>query len=716
MASSRKARKKDKAKLSASPESKQKVAPGRSSRLDPGPRWFHLERREWRWVGLLLAATFLAYANALDGEFVYDDRFQVLRNPTVKSLEYLPQMFTQSVWQFMAQTAQEPTGLYYRPLFNIALILSYQFFELEVFGWHLVSVLLHLGVTMLIYLLCRQWKLSAQVAFASALLFGVHPVHSESVAWVSGLPDPLAAVFGLASLLLYERYYHSTGGRPLVLGLSIGFGLLAMFSKEVAIVLPALLVLREWLDRAAGESLSATVVRIVRRTAPFVIVALVYLGMRYAVLGFLSKPEPKAVGIPILHVVLTIPSVLLRYARMLFAPVPLAVVYDHQYVTSVADIRFLGAALAVAVLIGGTVWLVRGSLVGRFALAMVILFIVPVLNLKAFNPEESLVHDRYLYLPSIGFCLLIGLALAWLSDRFQSRRPLFAPVTALIGFAFFFLTVYQNGFWQNDFVMANHALRVSPNRPFLLNYLGAHYLEQNNLAEAERFYLEALKSNPKYFDAYSNLGDVYRMQRRFAEAEQAYRKAVELGAPYADTHYNLGVTYTSQGRLAEAEGPLLQAIRIHPAHTNARYNLGWVYDNQGKLPQAEQAYAETLRYNPSYPEPRINLGVVLTKQGRYKEALEHLQIAQRVAPGHPVMLYALGDVYLKTKKYQDAITTFIQLAQREPRHRLAYTGLGLCYEALGNREQAKANFQKAIEVAPNDSYTNVAREHLARLD
>lgn len=699
-----------------STESKPKAAPARPARLATASEFFRLDRQERRLVGLLLAITFAAFLNALDGQFVYDDRFQVLRNPTIQSLENIPRMFTQSVWQFMSQASQEPVGAYYRPVFNIALILNYSFFQVSVFGWHLFSVFLHLIVTLLVYLLARRWGLSSAVAFAAALLFGVHPAHCESVSWVSGLPDPLAAVFILPSLLLYERYYHGRGGRRSVLIWSAALAMLAMLSKEVAIVFPLFLVAREWFDRERGEAFTATVVKLVKRTAPFLALAVLYVGLRYTVLGFLSKTEPKAVGFTTTHVLLTIPSVLLSYVRMLFIPYPLAITYDLQYVTSAADPRFWGAALALAAIVAGAAWLVRASPVGRRALVFLILFLLPVLNLKAFNQDESLIHDRYLYLPSIGFCLLVGLALAWLNARFQLRwRPILFPATALTAVIFFGLTLGQNGFWQNDFVMANHALRLGPHRPFLLNYLGAYYSQQNNQTEAEKFYLQALKANPNYYDSLSNLADVYRTQEKYAEAEQTYRKAIEAGAPYADTHYNLGVTYTSEGKLAEAEGPLLKALEIQPTNTAARYNLGWVYDKQGKNALAEQAYAETLQYKPSYPEPRINLGVLLTKQGRYKDALEQLQMAKQYAPGHPVLLYALGDVYMKTNRYQEAIDSFNQLARLEPQHRLVYTSLGLCYEALGNKEQARFHFQKAVEVAPKETYTNVAREHLAKL-
>lgn len=704
------------------------ATPGESAHPEPKPASARKERRERalersrsknqeRLLLLgILAITALAYLNALDGQFVYDDRVQILKNPTLSSLSNIPKMFTQGVWQFLNSGDKTAVGPYYRPMFNIALIINHQLFGLEVFGWHLFSIIVHLGVVYLVYRLARQWNLSTEVAMAAALLFGVHPVHSESVAWVAALPDPLAAVFILCSMLLYERYYHGQGRKPIVLGASIALALAAMLSKEVASVLPFFLVAREIFERPQGETVRRNIVRAARRTAPFFAMIVVYLGMRYYVLGFLSRDEPSSLGIPTTQVLITIPSILLSYARMLFAPFPLAVMYGNRYVESLSDTQFFGAAIGVAALVAGAIWLVRPSPVGRRALTFLIIFLVPVFNLKAFRAEESLLHDRYLYLPSIGFCILIAMAFEWISARFPAhRRRAFLTATAIAAVVLLGLTFYQNYSWQNEIAMTDNAMKVTPRWPFLYNYIGANYFDQHKYAEAQQAYLDAIDINPKYYDAYSNIGDAYRDQGKLADAEQAYLKAIEYGAPYADTYYNLGVTYINQNRLSEAEQPLIQALEISPAHTKARYNLGWTYDREGKDALAEQAYTETLQHDPTYPEARINLGVLLTRLGRYAEALEQLHIAQRYAPDHSVLRYALGDVNMRTQHYDEAIAAFSELAVRNLHQNLVHTSLGICYESIGKKEEAKAQFQKAIEVAPDDPYTKTAREHLAKL-
>ena len=674
------------------------------------------KRQEWLLVGGVLLVTAFAFFNSLDGQFVYDDRLQVLRNPTINQLSNIPKMFVQSVWQFLNQADKAAAGPYYRPLFNIALIVNHALFGLQTFGWHLVSLLIHLAVVFLVYRLARRWELGRDTALAAALLFGLHPAHSESVAWAAALPDPLAALFILSALLLYERHYHGQGKSRAALGTSIALAFAAMLSKEVAVMFAVFIFVRELLGRAPGEPFAATAKRAARRAAPYFAVIVVYVVMRYAVLGFLRQDDPTSAHVSPFEVLITIPSVLLAYARMLFVPYPLAVVYGNKYVDSVTDPRFWGAALAVAAILIAAAWLVRRSVAGRRALAFTILFILPVLNLKAFRPQESLLHDRYLYLPSVGFCLLAAMAIGWLAARVaERRRQVFVAATAAVALVFFVLTFNQNLTWQSEAAMTGNAMRVTPDWPFMQNYVGAYAFEQNRYADAERAYLDALKIDPNYYDALSNLGDIYRMQGRPNDAEQMYTKAIAAGVPYANTYYNLGVVYTSQGRVQEAERPLQKAVELEPSSADAQYNLGWVYDKEGKVQEAEQAYTAALADKPSYPEPRINLGVMLTQQGRFKEALDQLLAARGYAPDHQIMLYALGDLYYRMGRYDEAIATFNQLTRRDPQHRLAYTALGLCYEMKGDKEQARSSFQRATEVAPNDPYTKTAREHLAKL-
>jgi Flp pilus assembly protein TadD len=619
---------------------------------------------------LLLALCFAAYANSLGGQFLFDDLSQVLANPTLRSLANLPAMLVQSVWQFLDESGQA-LGSYYRPLFNIVLILNYQLFGLAVPGWHLVSVLLHLVATFLVYKLGRQWGLGRDPAAAAALLFGLHPAHSESVAWVSGLTDPLAAVFLLPALILYERQRQRPAGRPAG---GAALTLLALLSKETAIMLPAFLLVREWLDRPPGEPWTKTVRK--NGLPLYLAAAAFYLAARYAVLGFLSQAEPRSAGVETAHVWLTLPAALVAYARILLVPYPLAVAYDWPgYVTSAADPQFWGLGAVVAGLLFGALRLARFSAPARHALLFLILFLLPVLNLKILNPYRSLVHDRYLYLPSVGFCVLLALGLQALGLR---NRRLFWLGAGAVAALYFGLTVRQNRFWRDDVVMTEQALRVAPRNVFFLDYRGSHHFQQSRWAEAERYYRRALEFHPTYYESFGHLGEIYRTQQRYREAEQAYRQAIRLGTPLSFVYAHLGEIYALQDRLKEAEAALAKAVRMNPKDLDARYNLAWVYDRQGKTRLAETAYQQTLRQDPRLVEARMNLGVLLTRQGRYAEAIDQLQTALREAPRNAALWYELAAAQRRAGQCSEANQSLRRVLQLDPHHPRAQADLARC--------------------------------------
>ncbi|MGH9802449.1 MAG: tetratricopeptide repeat protein [Blastocatellia bacterium] len=695
--------------VEAKPAAPQRKVESQSFSIKPG-------KSERNAVILILAITLIVFLNSLSGEFVYDDSYQILKNPTVQSAENIPAMFTQGVWQFMTSDTSKAVGLYYRPMFNSLLIVNYQLFGFSPFGWHLVSLLLHLAATFLVYRLIRAWDQPREVAALAALLFGIHPIHVESVAWVSGVPDPLATVFVLLALIFHERHVREGGASYKWQLASLAAALLALFTKEVAIAMAGAVVLREWLREKDGETFSARLNRSLSLAAPFIIAAMLYLAARIAVLGFISKPEPKAVAITAEQVLLTVPSVLFAYVRMLFAPYPLSVIYDHGYVNEPSQPPFWLPLLLFIAVIAISLWLVRKSKIGLLALAWTAMFVLPVLNLKAFNPEESIIHDRYLYLPSVGFCLLAAMGIFWLYNRAAaSTKKLVFAAASLIVIVFSGLTFAQNLTWQNDLTMATHALNFAPGRPFLLNYLAAYYSNHSNTPEAEKYYKQAIAAKPDYYDAMSNLGDIYYKQNNFVESEKYYAQAVAAGGRYTQTLYNLADSRAKQNRFAEAEQPLLQAIAEQANYTDAHYYLGWVYQQQNKLQQSEAAYRNALNYKPDYPEPRINLATVMNGQGRLKEAEEQLEQVRKTQPGNPVMMYTLGEVYRKTNRTQEAIAILTQLTNAQPTHQQGFLSLGQCLEQAGNTSEAKLKYQRAAEIAPQTNDANTARDRLAKL-
>ncbi len=669
-------------------------------------------------VTVLIVVTAIVFFNSLNGEFLYDDWFQIERNSTLQSWANLLKMFTESVWQFMDSGNSQAVGPYYRPIFNSLLLFNYQIFGLNVVGWHLVSALLHIGTTLLVYVLAKKWGVCQTVSAAAALLFAVHPVHSEAVAWASSTPDILLAFFTLAALICYEYARKAEKIDLLWMTASLICAILAMGSKETGVLIPAFIVFREvleiWFDREKGFSIKKVVVF----SVPFFLCSIAYLVARYAVLGFISKTHPLAKDVTNWEMFLTIPNILLQYLRMIFVPHPLAFIYDYTYVQNISDIRFWGAILILIGLISTFVWLIHNSPNAIKAAAIFFLFIIPALNLKAFSPQESLVHDRYLYLPSVGFCLLLALGLNWLLKRFkkgEAKLKLFVAATVIISVCFGILTVLQNRTWQNDEVLAKHALEYAPNWAFLNIHLGEVYAEKEQYDKAIPYLQKAIQNQPKYSAGYASLGYVYSMQGKFDEAEKMFQTAINLGSPYPKTWINLGINSIKLGKLPEAEIAFTNALRLNSQNIIALYQLGIVQQNQEKYEAAETTFQKVLEINPQFVDARLNLAALFSSQKRLPDALEQIRLAREISPENNEILLTEGGIYLQTSNCEKAVQTLEELVKRNPEHPKVYVVLGLSYECLNQNNKAIQSYKKAIEVAPNEPSVEIARRNLEKL-
>src|SRR6266496_3930377 len=194
---------------------------------------------------LIVAATVLVYANSLSGAFVFDDTKQIAGNPALRSWNNIARAFTSDVWAFQRGTlTKDIPPPYYRPLFTVYLTINYQLFELWEPGWHLMNLLVHTGATVAVYFLLKRLSGDRVIAAIAALIFGLHPAHVESVSWISGIPDPLAALFFVPSLIWYLRY-RTEGRKGFLVASVIAYGLSAL-CKETPLVLPLVFIAWEF--------------------------------------------------------------------------------------------------------------------------------------------------------------------------------------------------------------------------------------------------------------------------------------------------------------------------------------------------------------------------------------------------------------------------------------------------------------------------------------
>ena len=578
---------------------------------------------ESRALFITIAATILVYANSLSGAFVFDDTKQIAGNSSLHSWGNILRAFTNDVWSFQRGTlTRDVPPPYYRPLFTIYLTINYQLFGLWEPGWHLMNLLVHTIATVFVYYLLRRLSGDNLVALLTALLFGLHPAHVESVSWISGIPDPLAALFYVPSLIWYVRYREEGGPKWLAASL-VAYGLAAL-CKETPLALPIVFVVWEFARGVKKKSLSARLREIAWQLVPYSIVAGAYLALRFSVLGRLSWKHPFMARVPDSAIWMTVPYVFVNYLRHLIAPFRLSLIYGTSFITSASDPRFL-IPLALLVVIAALLWIYRKKLDRNLwiALTLSIAPLLPVLNLKVFH-YEYIIQDRYLYSPSIGFCSLIALLLVRLTRRNQSL--LLISACAII-FAYGAGTILQNRVWHDAVALWQRAIYYSPQSWSTHYNLGLAYLNFKENDRARKELEEAKLLKPNEASVYNNLA---LAQAGLGDRDNAIRnvkQALVLDPSLIEAHNNLGTFLYEQGSYNEAQNEFSLVLKHDPRAVSAHFNLGRTLAAMKDHSGAIREYESVLALRPNDIEARYELALSYAAANQKEKAAEQFNRA-----------------------------------------------------------------------------------------
>jgi Flp pilus assembly protein TadD len=578
---------------------------------------------ESRALFCIVTATVLVYANSLSGAFVFDDTKQIVGNPALRSWGNLLRAFTSDVWGFQrGMLTKDIPPPYYRPLFTAYLTVNYQLFGLWEPGWHLINLVVHVGASILVYNLIRRLSGNVVVALVGALLFGVHPAHVESVSWISGIPDPLAALFYVPSLLWYVRY-REEGDKKWLAASVIAYGLSAL-CKETPLALPLVFVVWE-LTRSRGKfNLSARAREIISQLIPYAVMAGAYLVLRFSVLGRISWKHPFMAQVPDSAIWMTVPYVFVSYLRHLVAPFYLSLIYGTSFVTSGTDPRFLLPTILLLAW-AALFWTYRARLSAEVwvALALLVAPLLPVLNLKVFH-YEYIIQDRYLYLPSIGFCYLFALLIVWLARRRASAALLLGGLIVVV---FGAGTTRQNRVWHDAVALWQRAVYYSPNSWSTHYNLGLAYLnlKQNESARAEL--LEARSLNQSEPTVLNNLA---LAQNALADKDGAIateKEALALDPTLLEAHNNLGAFLYDKGDYRDALHEFSLVLGSDPSSVSAHFNLGRTLAATGDHPAAIREFQAVLKAKPADGEAHFQLGLSYAASGRKADAVREIETA-----------------------------------------------------------------------------------------
>ncbi|TDJ08675.1 MAG: DUF1736 domain-containing protein [Deltaproteobacteria bacterium] len=547
----------------------------------------------------------LLYAGSAGNGFVLDDGALVRDNPLIRSLTGIPTLFASDYWEPEAKV-----GLY-RPLVTTSYALNYALGARAPRGYHLANIGLHALMSLLVWGLYLRLGSGAAIAATAAFLFAAHAVHTEAVANVTGRAELLGGIFFLLSLL---AYLEGPGGRgrPGLYALSLGAYFLALLSKESAVTLLGVIPLYD-LVHAQGRARSAagSVGRLRARWplyGGYVLVTGAYLGLRLLALAGQALPSPSAIDNPLVALdgpwrLLNALQVALRYAGLLLLPLHLS--YDYSYdaiplVSSLADPRGWGILVLSAALLGGLVWSYRASRELFFALAFLAVTFSVVSNLAL--PIGTIMAERLLYVPSVGFCLALALSVRAGCNKLglkpKTTATLFVSVMALIVGLHGARTLARAADWSSNPRLYLHDVEVVPRSVKALGNAGKILQDRGQHRAAIERFEQAIEIEPGYRIPYINWAYSLSALGRSDEALALLEAQLQRDPPDPFAYNNLGFLLLEQGLdLVRGVALLEQANRLRPDDPDILDSLAWGYYKLGRHSEARGLLQRSLALN-----------------------------------------------------------------------------------------------------------------------
>ena len=615
-------------------------------------------------LSLLVAAV---YWPILSHDFVNcDDPTYVTENLRVQG----GLTWSNVVWAFTTTEAE-----FWHPLTWLSHIFDCQCFGLRSWGHHLTNLLLHLANTLLVFFCLQRLTGARGRSFVVAALFGLHPLHVESVAWVAERKDLLSGLFWVLALWTYARFVQKSEVRsqksePLrfAIGhlpssifylLSLLFFALGLMSKPMLVTLPFVLLL---LDYWPLRRLSfPPTLRPLLEKVPFFAFALV----SSVVAWWIQQSRHNLGRLDEFPLSLRVSNALVaygRYLRKIFWPSDLAMFYPYPQGWPLATVLAAAALLAAVTL--AAIWLIRRRPYVAVGWFWFMGMLVPVIGLVQVGRHAM--ADRYTYLPLIGLFLALVWLCAELLPPWRYRLAALSLISCLALGACLTTTHLQLRHWQNSETLARHALRVTADNYVAENNLGAALLQAGKVEEALVHSAAALKIKPDFAPAHNNLALILAGKGRQEEAIAHWREALRIEPRHASAHYLLASQLDQQGRVDEALAHYQEALRLQPDFPEAANDLGGLYAGRAQWNEAAACFARAVRLKPDYAEAHNNLGTACMTFGKLPEAATEFETALRLKPDYADAHGNLGKALYYQHRGPEAAAHFAAALKSNP--------------------------------------------------
>ena len=646
---------------------------------------------------LLVLVTFATFSQVQDHEFIgYDDPIYVTENLNVQA-----GLTSESIsWAFTTFA-----GGNWSPLTWFSHMLDYQLYGLQAKGHHLTSLFFHIANSLLLFLvLFRMTGALWKSAFVS-VVFALHPLNVESVAWVAERKNVLSTLFWLMTMWAYIHYIQKPSIKRY--SLVIAFFTLGLMSKAMLVTLPFVLLLLDFWplrrlkfskERGSNEVLEknigkkSEVSKLVFEKTPLFLLTiglsiLTFIAQKRT--GAMNYAENLTFSIRVTNAMVSY----LEYLEKMVWPRGLSILYPHPG-NALAEWKGILCGIALVGISIISIRLIRKAPYFLIGWLWYLGTLVPVIGIVQVGRQAM--ADRYAYIPLIGVFIIVAWGAPELLSKWRFKKKVLSVSAGIIIFALLITTWEQVSHWKNSITIFKHAIKINPDSAEPHYNLGVALVAEGKNEEAIYHYKIAIKINPDSADAYNNLGSALLREQKIEAAISNYKIAIKINPDFADAHYNLGVALVAEGMNEEAISNYKMAIKINPDFAGAHYNLGVALVAEGKNEEAIYHYKIAIKINPDFADAHYNLGKALVAEGMNEEAIFHYKMAIKVKSDYFNAYINLSAAYLRNNNFKLSLKTLNTLESINPNHPLLHYNFSCYYALLGNISKGIDSLKKAI--------------------
>jgi tetratricopeptide (TPR) repeat protein len=655
----------------------------------------------------------LIYSNSINAPFYFDDFQNIVNDPYIR--------LTRINWDSISNLCQSRGFTINRPISTFTFALNYYFGQYDVTGYHIINMLIHTITAMLLFLMVRTTcqlynRLKSPVtskslpanliAFFTALLWLVNPLHTESVTYIVQRMNSLAAMLYVLSLLLYvqgrltqNRSGASSVKTYLFFTGCLFSGLMAVSSKEIAATLPFFILLFEWFFLQTAKSIwtKRRLILVSSVIAIFIIISILYLG-KTPLDKILFRYEK--LGLTIIQRILTELRVVIYYLNLIIFPHPdrLNFYYDYPISNSLLNPPTTFLSLMVIIfLIGFAVIKAKKDRLVSFC----ILWFFGNLAIESSFIGLALIYEHRLYLPS----MMISMLLVILLFRYINRLWLISAILCGLIILFSIWTNHRNAVWTDNELLWQDSVKKSPNDYRAVNFLGNVLLFKEKYDEALKNFFKFYEKYPNSMEANFSLGNVYASLGQPDNAILYYQQAIKFTSEQTKQKdkifYNLGMTLLAEKKIDEAIKIFNKALLINPDNHQVMYNMGNALLQSHRTDDAIRYYEKTLEVAPHLKEIHNNIGNALMQKNMFNEAIPHFKVILKENPNNVETNINMGVALVGINDFDSAIIHFQNAIKKAPENAEVQNNLGVLFLKQGQYNRAKIHFEAAIKIRPD---------------